>query len=499
MSETVNKYFEIFFDSVSSPVQIINEDGNVVYVNTAFTLQWDYSIPELKEYSVLYDSELRNNDVISKISDSFETKKIYTINNYSDSLLKDKQIVKPFFRTKIYSINVDSENFVVLFHEDQTESVLMNEELKKARDANKEADRLKNNFLSVLSHELRTPLNIILGYSSILKESMKDKLSPEDKVYLDNLHSGSERLFKSITQMLEFAQIESETYKLNIERIDILQVIQNQIDTIKPAAEEKGLKLNTVFNEKEIFVDVDLNCVENSLNNILNNAVKFTKQGFIEIEINMFEDRELAICKIKDSGVGISSEYMEHIFLPFSQEDLNIGRSFEGNGLGLTLSKKYIEKMGGSLILDSIKGVGTTVTFTLPLSQDSDETNNYDKNHLKKILMLDDSSDSFGLVNAYLKKSFEIDAHNFKEFKFNLLEKKDYRCILFDVNQNRWIESVQVCKELKKKDSARPIIVISSEFEGDKIREFYEAGADKFLVKPFSKNDLLKSLEGLTL
>lgn len=498
MPHTINKYFKILYDQINIPIQIINEKGNIVYVNPAFTLQWDYTMSELKEYSIFHDSELKNSNILDKISKVFETKKGFATSSYNDSLLKSKEIAKPFFRTKVFYIQAESENYAVLFHEDETESILMNEELSRARDANRESDRLKNNFLSVLSHELRTPLNIILGYSSILKESIKDKVGPEDKVYLDNLHSGSERLFKSITQMLEFAQIESENYKLNIERIDLLKILQNSINTIKSSADEKGLKINTIFSSSEIFVDVDLHCVENSLNNILNNAVKFTKQGFVEIETSLLEESELAVCRIKDSGVGISSDYVDHLFQPFSQEDLNIGRNFEGSGLGLALSKKYFEKMGGSLLIDSIKGVGTTVTFTLPLSHASDSSNNYNKNHLKKILMLDDSSDSFGLVNAFLKKSFEIDAHNFREFKYDLLSKKDYRLILFDVNQNRWNESIQVCKELKEKDSyMRPIVVISSEFEGNKIREFYEAGADKFLVKPFSKSDLMRSLEEL--
>lgn len=498
MSDKINKYFKTLYDQINIPIQIINEKGNIVYVNPAFTLQWDYNMSELKEYSIFNDSELKNSNILDKISEVFETKKSFITNSYNDSLLKSKEITKPFFRTKIFVVEVESKNYVVLFHEDETESVLMNEELSRARDANKEADRLKNNFLSVLSHELRTPLNIILGYSSILKESIKDKIGAEDKVYLDNLHSGSERLFKSITQMLEFAQIESENYKLNIEKIDLLKILQNSVNAIKSAADEKGLKINTIFNSNEIFVDVDLHCVENSVNSILNNAVKFTKQGFVEIETSLLEESELAMCKIKDSGVGISSEYMDHLFQPFSQEDLNIGRNFEGNGLGLALSKRYFEKMGGSLLIDSIKGVGTTVTFTLPLSQVSEDSDNYNKNHLKKILMLDDSSDSYGLVNAFLKKTYEIDAHNFREFKYDLLSKKDYRVILFDVNQNRWNESIQLCRHLKQKDSyMRPIIVISSEFEGNKIREFYEAGADKFLVKPFSKSDLMRSLEEL--
>ncbi len=502
MPINVLKYFNLLYDPIHLPIEIINKEGKIVYVNPAFIYQWDYSFSELKEYSVFNDSEIKNNKIIESINHVFETKTSVSIDNYTDSLLKSKQITKPIFRTKIFCISLNSKDYVVLMHEDETEVVLMNEEFNKARDSQKEADRLKNNFLNVLSHELRTPLNIILGYSSIIKESMKDKISPEDRIYLDNLYSGSERLFKSITQMLEFAQIEAENYKLNFETINLVTILQSCIATTRENTKNKNVVINSNFNIKDIYVNVDIQTVENIFNNLLNNAIKFTKQGFVEVETSLLLDRELAVVRIKDSGVGISAEYMDHLFQPFSQEDLNIGRNYEGNGLGLALSKRYLEKMGGSLLVDSIKGVGTTVTFTLPLSPGHSKNKKIpevDKNvHLKKILMLDDSSDSYGLINAFLKKSFEIEVYNFGDFQLEMLNKKDYRIIVFDVNPNRWNESIEICKEIKDYDSFnRPLIIISSEFAGDRIREFYEAGADKFLVKPFSKNELVKSLDEL--
>ncbi|MFZ0455876.1 MAG: ATP-binding protein [Ignavibacteriaceae bacterium] len=502
MPINILKYFNLLYDPIHFPIEIINKEGKIVYVNPAFIYQWDYNFSELKEYSIFNDSEIKNNKIIESINYAFETKTSVSIDNYTDSLLKSKQITKPIFRTKIFYISLNSKDYVVLIHEDETEVVLMNEEFNKARDSQKEADRLKNNFLNVLSHELRTPLNIILGYSSIIKESMKDKISPEDRVYLDNLYSGSERLFKSITQMLEFAQIEAENYKLNFETINLITILQSCIASTRENAKNKNVEINSNFNTKEIYVSVDIQTVENIFNNLLNNAIKFTKQGFVEVETNLLLERELAVVRIKDSGVGISAEYMDHLFQPFSQEDLNIGRNYEGNGLGLALSKRYLEKMGGSLLVDSIKGVGTTVTFTLPLSPGHTKKKKIPegdkKVHLKKILMLDDSSDSYGLINAFLKKSFEIEVYNFGDFQLEMLNKKDYRIIVFDVNPNRWNESVEICKEIKNYDSYnRPLIIISSEFAGDRIREFYEAGADKFLVKPFSKNELVKSLEEL--
>jgi len=482
------------------PIQVVDKEGKIIYVNNAFVFQWGFNISELKEYSIFHDSELKKNGIQDVIRTILETKGNSSFNNYVDSLLKSRGITIPFFRTKIFCVLIDNTEYAVLFHEDQTEMFLTEEEVKKARDGYREAERLKDTFLNVLSHELRTPLNIVLGYASIIKESLKDKITSEDKVYLDNLYSGSERLFKSITQMLEFAQIEAGGFKLSIETADLVSLVKYSISSIQSLAEEKNLEIKTEFKEDSVFVDVDIHCVESSINNLLSNAVKFTRQGFIEIEVSVLEERELAVCKIKDSGIGISAEYLDHLFSPFSQEDLNISRNFEGNGLGLALSKKYLEKMGGSLLVDSIKGVGSTFTLTLPLSQDiqkkSKKVSDEAVNGLKKIFMLDDTSDSYELLKAFLKNNYLIDVYNFRDFKFELIKEKDYKVIIFDINQNHWEQGIIICRDLKNNDPFnRPVVVISSEFSEEKISEFYRAGAARFLIKPFSKNDLIKTLE----
>jgi signal transduction histidine kinase len=497
MNEELIKYLNILYGQINAAVQVLNKSGKVVYINPQFTIMWDYNLDELKEYNIFSDAELRNSKSLEIVNQALRDKRPCLIMNYSDSLLKSKQVTKPILKTRVFPIEVNNQEYIVLYHEDETEIILVQKEFEKVNDANKEMERLKNNFLNVLSHELRTPLNIILGYSNILRDSVKDKINAEEKIYLDNLNKGGERLFKSITQMLEFAQIETENYKMEIKKISLNKLLENCFASIKNLLEEKDIKVNLNLSKNEIFINADQQFAENAINNLLSNAIKFTNRGFIDVETEIVEDRDMAICKIKDSGVGISSKYMDHLFQPFSQEDLNIGRNYEGNGLGLVLSKKYIERLGGSLLVDSIKGVGTTVTFTLPLS-DNDQSSVVDKNGAKSLLMLDETNDSHELINAYLKRQFSLDIKDPYDFNYEILGKKDYRAILFDVYQSRWDEGLFLCREIKHKDMySRPIIIISSEFEGNKIREFYEAGADKFLVKPFSKNDLLKSLEEL--
>ena len=389
----------------------------------------------------------------------------------------------------------------MLIHEDRTEVFLAEAEVKKARQTSKEADRLKNTFLNVLSHELRTPLNIILGYSTIIKESLKDKVSSEEKIYLDNLHNGSERLFNSISQMLEFAQLEAGNFKLTIETVDLIPMLQSSIQNIKQQALEKKIDLKIIIKEKSILVDIDLHCIENALNNLLDNAIKFTSRGFIEIEAGILKDHELAVCKIKDSGVGISADYLDHLYSPFSQEDLNLSRNYEGNGLGLALTKRYIEKLGGSLIVDSIKGVGSTFTLTLPLSKKTkkvQEKLEASKPGMKKIIMMDNFGETSELVKVFLRDFMGVYVHRFENFMGHLIKNDDYQLVVLDINLNQWQDGLKLCREISNKDPfKRPVFIMSGETEKNKINEFYKAGAAKFIVKPFSKIDLIESFSAI--
>lgn len=504
MDKKISKYFEILYNSIHFPIQVVNESGKIIYLNQTFAMQWNTNIPELTGYSVFKDIELKRNGIQKIIKETFSKKNQNFIDNYSDNLLKEKDITVPFLRTKMFYISLESEEFIVMFHEDKTDFMLAQKEVTTAIDNTKELERLKDTFLSVLSHELRTPLNVILGYASLIKESLQDKIDPDDKIYLDNLLSGSERLFKSLSQMLDFAQLESGSYKINIDVIDLISTLKDSINTITEYAKEKNLDIKTNLSKSPIYVEVDIQCLQNVMQNLLENAVKFTKKGFIEIETITLAEKDLVLVKVKDSGIGISTEYMEHLFRPFSQEDLEIGRTYEGNGLGLALTKRYVEKMGGSLLVDSIKGVGSTFTFTVSLSKRAIKVKKEKEkkevvNETKpKIFMVDDSGDSPELLNAFLKNSYSIDSYTFREFNLDDLKNDDYKIIIFDVNPHRWEQGLLICKDIKKNDPfKRPIVVLSSEFVETKYQRFLEAGADKFLIKPFTKEKFLESLSEL--
>ena len=241
MNKELIKYFISFYEEFDQPIQVFNQIGELVYINKAFTNSWGYELSEISQYNIFNDITLKSSEIFPIIKKTFEDKIPSEVYNYADSLIKSKKITLPIYKTKTFPIQFKGEHYFIFVHGDQTEVFLAEAELKKAREASKEADRLKNTFLNVLSHELRTPLNIILGYSTIIKESLKDKVSTEEKIYLDNLYNGSERLFKSISQMLEFAQLEAGNFKLSINTVDLIPMIRYSIQNIIQLALEKKI------------------------------------------------------------------------------------------------------------------------------------------------------------------------------------------------------------------------------------------------------------------
>ncbi len=146
MSDSLIIYLQLFYSSLRFPIQVLDKDGRIVFVNELFTSQWGYSLSELREYSAFRDRELEKRGMQKTIKEVFEQKKYSSITNYSDSLLINRDSAVPLLRTNIFPLSFEGEDYVVLLHEDQTEMILAEEEIKKARDANKESERLKNTF-----------------------------------------------------------------------------------------------------------------------------------------------------------------------------------------------------------------------------------------------------------------------------------------------------------------------------------------------------------------
>jgi PAS domain S-box-containing protein len=237
-------------------------------------------------------------------------------------------------------------------------------ELIIAKEKAEESDRLKSAFLANMSHEIRTPLNGIMGFTELLK--MSDVTPEQQQTYLDIIKNGGDRMLNIINDIIDISRIDSGQMKVSHLRTNIIELVQSVFSFFKPEADAKGISLifknNQSFDESIIITDYDK--VFAILANLVKNAIKFTRTGYVEIgyrrEVSYFE------FFVKDSGIGIRPEQGEFIFDRFRQGSESLTRNYEGTGLGLSISKAYAEMLGGKLWFESEYGKGSVFYFGLP-------------------------------------------------------------------------------------------------------------------------------------
>lgn len=234
-------------------------------------------------------------------------------------------------------------------------------DLIAARDEAEKMSRLKSAFLHNMSHEIRTPLTAIIGFASILAE----ELSGEHREMIGIIRSGSERLLNTLNSVLDLAQLEGGSVRLRPERLDLSALGQRVLGLFQLQAQRRQLTLE-LCGADDVWIEQDKTALERVLTNIVSNAVKFTPEGRITVTIR--EARDHVDLEVADTGIGISPAFLPHLFDEFKQESEGLARDYEGNGLGLTITKRLVELMDGTIAVTSEKGRGSTFTVRLPRS-----------------------------------------------------------------------------------------------------------------------------------
>jgi GAF domain-containing protein/anti-sigma regulatory factor (Ser/Thr protein kinase) len=228
------------------------------------------------------------------------------------------------------------------------------------------ANRHKSEFLANVSHELRTPLNAIIGFSEVLLEKLFGELNDKQNEYVDDILSSGRHLLSLINDILDLSKIEAGHMELELTRFDLPTALENALVLIKERASRHGVRLERVVDEQLGEFRGDERKIKQVLVNLLSNAVKFTPEGG-KIQIRAGLENGVAKISISDTGIGIAPEHHEAIFEEFRQVGSDYARKREGTGLGLTLTKKFVEMHGGKIWVESEPGKGSTFTFTLPM------------------------------------------------------------------------------------------------------------------------------------
>ncbi|GAA4644273.1 hypothetical protein GCM10023115_22330 [Pontixanthobacter gangjinensis] len=246
---------------------------------------------------------------------------------------------------------------------DRTEEVLLRNELIMARDDADAAGNAKSSFLAKMSHEIRTPMNGVIGFADLL---LTGHLPEKQRRYAELIAESGKSLTLLLNDILDLSKIEAGEISINPQCVDLPHLARQCIRLIEPQAREKGIELELVTApDMPRNLLVDPLRLRQILGNLLSNAVKFTEAGFVRLAIEASEGT--IRCRVQDSGIGISSDGMEHIFSPFMQADSSISSKHGGTGLGLSISRQLARKMSGSVSATSTLGSGSTFTLVLPL------------------------------------------------------------------------------------------------------------------------------------
>ncbi|PJA95385.1 MAG: hypothetical protein CO129_12005 [Ignavibacteriales bacterium CG_4_9_14_3_um_filter_34_10] len=244
------------------------------------------------------------------------------------------------------------------------EREMIRNELIAAKNDAQKADKLKTEFLAQISHEIRSPLNIIINYSTLLKEYFNENSDLDIFEMFNGIDSAGKRIIRTIDLILNLAELQTNSYDFAPKEFDLFEdVLQMLIIEYRNNAKKKNIELEFSLNTDNAKVFVDEYSISQVFANLLDNAIKYTEKGKISVNIYRNKKNELSV-EISDTGIGISEEYLPNLFLPFRQEEQGYSRKYEGNGLGLSLVKKYCELNNADISVKSSKGNGTKFTVT---------------------------------------------------------------------------------------------------------------------------------------
>ncbi len=389
---------------------------------------------------------------------------------------------------------------------DITSLKLAHNDLIRATFEAENSNRLKASFLANISHEIRTPLNSVIGFSNLLLEDNLSKETREE--YIDHINHNSEKLLQIIGDIIDLSRLESSQMEITYEETSINDVIKEVIDetrkSIKRNEKPIMLAVKNNFQEHSELIFSDRIWLKRVLIHLLDNAVKFTLEGSVELSYSK-QDANILFA-IKDTGIGINSENLVRIFEEFRQEIDGHHRPFEGLGVGLTLAKEVLERMGGRIYVKSEKGIGSEFSFTIPYrpaGTNKTRTRTIDLPVLpenwssKSCLIVDDNKDVLIYLNRILVDTGikVLTARSGPEAISIVKAEPAIDVVLLDM-QMPGMNGIEATKEIRKIRKDLPIIAQTAFiFEDDK-DIILSAGCDACLIKPIRKEHLLSVLSG---
>jgi PAS domain S-box-containing protein len=502
-SET-DKFYRILFQSAEDGIAFYDSELNLKYANSAFYSVIGYNRETYKETdprSIIHPDE---RDYRERFLAGLKNNGFYEC----ELRLRHREGHYVILSTKSVQVKDDAGNLLgaLTISRDITRLKKINEDLVKASLEAETSSRLKSSFLANISHEIRTPLNSVVGFSNLL---LANDITQEVKEeYIEQINHNSEKLLQIIGDIIDLSRLESSQIEITYEETSVNEVVNEVIEesrqTIRRSEKSIILNVRNQFSEDSDMIFTDKIWLRRVLNHLMDNATKFTLDG--SIDLSYYKENENLVFRIKDTGIGINKENLVRIFEEFRQEIDGHHRPFEGLGIGLTLAKEVIERMGGTIYVESEKGIGSEFSFAIPFRPagstktklkavlKDQQSGQFDWSS-KKCLLVDDNKDVLVYLNrTLLDTGLQIlTARSGREAIDIISSTPDIDVVLLDMQMPE-MNGIEATKEIRKLRKTLPIIAQTAFiFEDDK-DIILEAGCDACLIKPIRKEHLLTVL-----
>lgn len=509
-------------------VMIMNDTGKIEWVNEGFTKLTGYSMNADKDIPHLL--KRRDKEEIKKQTDYFETlrrekkpltyehkmftkdgKEFWVISTLTPVLGKTGEVERIIAIDSDITVRKQMEEELVLANK-ISEHLLkkgnkaLNELLKTQKEL-KETMKVKEQFLANMSHEIRTPMNAIIGFTDLI---LKTSLNAEQKQYIDAIKTSGQNLLVIVNDILDFSK--SQAGKLVFEQIDIQlsQIVSTLIDLMLPKSTEKNIRLSSRIDPAiPDYLIGDPTRLNQILLNLVSNAIKFTESGEIKIIIELLNETaetvELAFL-VKDTGIGIPPEKLDSIFEGFTQATNETTRKYGGTGLGLTIVKQLVEQQGGTVLVESEVGIGSTFSFRMNFKKGCEIKKKHAENPelvTKKvddlsILLVEDNYLNQVLATKVLTNwNWKVDVADNGQIAVDKLQNKDYDLILMDIQMpemDGYDATRYIRNNLPPPKSTIPIIAMTAHAISGEMERCEEVGMNDYISKPFNEDHLYSKI-----
>ncbi|MEI7463123.1 MAG: ATP-binding protein [Candidatus Taylorbacteria bacterium] len=453
--------------------------------------------------------ELIGKDVIKLLVSQDDQEKIKT--NLTDERPDPYEVILRKKNGTIFPVEIEAkeikyknENFRVAAIRDISERKQSEKELLAAKEKAEESDRLKSAFLANMSHEIRTPMNGILGFTELLREP--DLTGEEQQHYIDIIKKSGERLLKIINDIIDISKIESELVEVSISETNINEQIKFIFNFFQPEVEQKGIHFSYTnsLSPEDANINTDREKIYAILFNLVKNAVKYTKAG--SIEFGYKKPGDYLEFFVKDTGIGIPKDRQVAIFERFIQADISDKMAMQGAGLGLSITKAYVELLNGTIRVESKEGKGSTFYFTLPYHVVHKEQNVVEsptraakeKNHLENLrILITEDDESAELLLSILVKMYckeILVAKNGIEAVELCRNHPDLDLVLMDI-QLPLLSGYEATRQIRKFN--KDVVIIAQTafaLTGDREKAI-EAGCSDYITKPINHGELQELIQ----